>query len=98
MAKKIAWTPRSHKKLKNIVSYLEEVWGLQVAENFIVRTFEVLEIIAEHPELGTMEHSEKGIRGFLLTKHNRVFYRVTGNEIILLNFFDTRSGPKKKKS
>jgi plasmid stabilization system protein ParE len=98
MAKKVIWTTRSHKKFKNIVNYLEEVWGSKVAENFVVKTFNLIDIISEHPELGTLEHPEKRIRGFLLTRHNKLFYRVTETEIILLNFFDTRSGPERNKT
>jgi plasmid stabilization system protein ParE len=90
MAKKIVWTTRSHKKFTTIINYLEEVGGSRVAETFVTKSFDLIEIISEHPELGTVEYPEKGIRGFLLTKHNKLFYRVTETEIILLNFFDTR--------
>ena len=47
--------------------------------------------------MGTIEVEEKGIKGFLITKHNRLFYRNTDKELVILNFFDTRQNPKKKK-
>jgi plasmid stabilization system protein ParE len=97
MAKKIVWTKRANSKFNKIIDYLESEWGLGVTQNFVRKTYDILELISDQSNLGTIENPEKNIRGFLLTKHNRLFYRVTENEIILLNFFDTRSGPKGKR-
>jgi hypothetical protein len=33
----------------------------------------------------------------LITKHNRIFYRIKGNQIEVINMYDTRSNPKKNK-
>ena len=65
--------------------------GQNVTESFVKRTYDIIELLSEQSDLGTVENSEKNIQGFLLTKHNRLFYRVTDKDIILLNFFDTRS-------
>lgn len=97
MVRKIIWTKRAISKFNNIITYLEEEWGEQVTENFVRKTYDIIELISDQSDLGTLENIEKNIRGFLLTKHNRLFYRVTDKEIILLNFFDTRSGRKRKR-
>ena len=97
MAKKIVWTKRANSKFNKIIDHLEKEWGLNVTQNFVKKTYDIIELISDQSELGTIENTEKNIRGFLLTKHNRLFYRVTETEIILLNFFDTRSGPKRKR-
>ncbi len=97
MAKKIVWTKRANSKFNKIIDYLEEEWGHGVTQNFVTKTYDIIELISDQSDLGTLENSEKSIRGFLLTKHNRLFYRVTEKEIILLNFFDTRSGSKRKR-
>ncbi len=97
MAKKIVWTKRANSKFNKIIDHLEREWGLSVTQNFVKKTYDIIELISDQSELGTIENSEKNIRGFLLTKHNRLFYRVTEKEIIVLNFFDTRSGPKRKR-
>ncbi|MBX2969023.1 MAG: type II toxin-antitoxin system RelE/ParE family toxin [Cyclobacteriaceae bacterium] len=97
MARKVVWTKRANSKFNKIIDYLEGEWGHYVTRNFVRKTYDIIDLIADQPELGTLEHQEKMIRGFLLTKHNRLFYRVTDREIILLNFFDTRSGPKRKR-
>jgi plasmid stabilization system protein ParE len=94
MARKIIWTKRANKRLNQIINYLEGEFGETITKNFVSNTYQILDLISQNPNLGTMENLDKSIRGFLLTKHNRVFYRVTEREIIILNFFDTRSNPK----
>ena len=95
MVLKVVWTKRAIGKLDNIISYLQKEWGENVTVAFIRRTYYVLDLLSQQPELGTIEHKKKNIRGFLLTKHNRLFYRTTEKEIIVLNLFDTRSSQKK---
>ncbi len=95
MVRKIVWTKRAISKFNNIITYLEEEWGEQVTEIFVRKTYDIIELISDQSDLGTLENIEKNIRGFLLTSHNRLFYRVTDKEIILLNFFDTRSRRKR---
>lgn len=97
MVREIIWTKRANAKFNKIISYLEEEWGEQVTRNFVRKTYDIIELISDQSDLGTIENVDKKIRGFLLTKHNRIFYRVTDKEIILLNFFDVRSGRKRKK-
>lgn len=97
MAKKIVWTKRASNKFNKIIDYLEQEWGPNVTQNFVVKVYSIVDLISDQPDLGTVENQDGKIRGFLLTKHNRLFYRVTDKEIILLNFFDTRSGHKRQK-
>ncbi|WP_339608475.1 type II toxin-antitoxin system RelE/ParE family toxin [uncultured Roseivirga sp.] len=97
MARKVIWTKRAIHKFNKIVDYLERDWGDNVTRNFVIKTYDIIELISDQSELGTLENQEKQIRGFVLTKHNRLFYRVTKEDIIILNFFDTRSDPKRKR-
>ena len=60
------------------------------------KLYDFLEILSEFPEIGSLQYPEKGIRGFALTKQVSIFYRIDNNEIVLLDFFDNRSNPKKK--
>jgi plasmid stabilization system protein ParE len=97
MAKKIVWTKRADTKFNSIIEYLEQEWGPNVTRNFVNKAYDIIDLISDQPELGTLENPDRNIRGFLLTKHNRLFYRVTDREIILLNFYDPRSGRKRRK-
>ena len=73
MAKKIVWTKRANLKFNGVIDYLEQEWGHGVTESFVKRAFDIIELISDQPELGTLENYEKNIRGFLLTKHTRLF-------------------------
>jgi len=60
------------------------------------KLYDFLEILSEFPEIGSMQYPVKKIRGFSLTKQVSIFYKIDGNQIILLDLFDNRSDPKRK--
>ncbi len=97
MALEIYWTKRADKKFDRILDYLHEEWGENVAKAFTIKVYEFLDILSEFPEIGTIENKEKGIRGFTIIKQVNLFYRISGDKVILLNFFDNRQHPKKKR-
>lgn len=97
MAKTIVWTKRANNSFNNVIAYLEEEWNSKVTKEFVVRTYRIIDLLAENPELGSIEDHSKNVRGFLITKHNLLFYRVTHESIILLNLYDTRSKPTRIK-
>ena len=97
MAKKIVWTKRANSRFNQIIEFLEVEWGETVTRSFVKKTFSIIELLSTQPSLGSVERGDLNIRGFLITKHNRLFYRETRDSLIILNFFDTRSGSRRKK-
>lgn len=63
MVKEIIWTKRANNKFNKIIDYLEREWGENVTRNFVKKTYDIIELISDQPELGTMENPEKSIRG-----------------------------------
>jgi plasmid stabilization system protein ParE len=96
VALKIKWSKRADNSFDQIIEYLNAEWGEQVAQAFVRKTYDFLAILAEFPEIGSMQVQQKAIRGFVLIKQVIVFYKVQGSSIILIDFFDTRQDPKKK--
>jgi len=96
MVKTIVWNRRASNSFDSIIEYLQQKWGDRVTRSFVARTFQIIDFLAEHPEMGSIENYEKQIRGFVITKHNTLFYRIEERRIILLNFFDNRQHPSKK--
>jgi plasmid stabilization system protein ParE len=96
MAKTIIWNRRASNKFNAIIEYLEKEWGKNVTRSFVVRTYQIIEILAQNPEIGTVENKEKQIRGFVITKHNTLFYRIENDSLVLLSFFDNRQHPQKR--
>jgi len=96
MALKISWTKRASKNFDIILEYLEVEWGDQVAGRFIKDVYDFMELLAEFPEVGSIENREKNIRGFTLFKQVNIFYRINNDQIIILGLFDNRQNPTKK--
>ena len=97
MALRILWSKRADKKFDNILDYLSAEWGTKVTSAFVKKVYDFLDILVEFPDIGSLENPEREIRGFVIVKQITIFYKVSGNKIILLNFFDNRQGSKKKK-
>ncbi len=96
MALTIFWTKRADKNFDKIISYLNEIWGEAVAKDFVRRVYELLDILLEFPEMGSIQHRQKGIRGFVVVKQVMLFYKITPDKNVILNLFDTRQNTKKK--
>jgi len=96
MAVEIVWTKRGNNKFEKILDFLADEWGTQVTKAFIIEVYDFLDLLSEFPEMGSIENKKLGIRGFVVVKQVSVFYRIKGNQIIILNFYDNRKNPKKK--
>ncbi|BDX37822.1 hypothetical protein CYCD_11770 [Tenuifilaceae bacterium CYCD] len=97
MALTIYWSKRADNKFDKIISYIDEEWGEVVARAFVKKVYDFLDILVEFPEIGSVEHAEREIRGFVIVKQLTLFYKIKEDKIILLNFFDNRQNPKRKR-
>jgi plasmid stabilization system protein ParE len=97
MALEIQWSKRADKKFDLIIEYLLDEWSERVTKSFVQKVYDLINLLAEFPEIGTIEHKEKGIRGFTVVKQINIFYRIKGNKVIILDFFDNRQAPQKKR-
>ena len=97
MALKVKWSKFADRSFDRILEYLQSEWGENITRAFVRRTYEFLDLLAEFPEIGSMENPEKQIRGFVLIKQITVFYIRKTDSIILLNFYDNRQKPTIKK-
>ena len=97
MALEIKWSRRADKKFDKIIAYLLDEWGDAVAKAFVQKVYDFIDVLSEFPEIGTIENLNKGIRGFTIIKQINVFYKISGNTIILLDFFDNRQHPARKR-
>jgi hypothetical protein len=66
-------------------------------DSLLKKVFMFLEILVDFPERGSIENKDRGIRGFTLTRQVNIFYSVSGEKIFLLDFFDNRQDPNKKR-
>ncbi|RPH29901.1 MAG: type II toxin-antitoxin system RelE/ParE family toxin [Bacteroidales bacterium] len=82
MALTIYWSKRADRKFDKIISYLEEEWGDTVTKAFVKKVYDFLDILIEFPEIGSVEHAERNIRGFVIVKQLTLFYKIKEDKII----------------
>ena len=73
MASVILWTNRADKKFDRILEYLMLEWGETVTKSFVKNIYDFLYILANFPEIGTLENKGKGIRGFTIIEQINIF-------------------------
>jgi len=89
MAYKIVVNKRFIIRLSEVLAFLEKEWGEKVADEFIVKVDTRINSLQHHPFIGAVTKYQ-GIRGIYVTRHNRMYYKVKGNKVTILNLYDTR--------
>jgi plasmid stabilization system protein ParE len=93
MAYKISWTQSAIEDYQDVITYLIESWSLATATAFESIVNRKLATLSQQPYLGIASQKQIFIRSILLTKHNRLYYRIKEDTIELLGIFDTRKDP-----
>jgi len=98
MATEIRWSNNAIQDYNSIVEYLLIAWNEEIAARFIEIIKYKVQQLSVHPEIGIRAFRVADIRSILITKHNRLYYRVISDQIIeVVNIFDTRQNPSKNK-
>ncbi len=95
MAYQIIVKKRFTNKIVRLLDYLETEWGKTVADNFLKEIDRRLDTLSEQPLMGVVNNNAITVRSILITKHNRLYYRIKVNTIEIVNMYDTRMNPKK---
>ncbi len=95
MAQQIKWTPQALQDFTNTILFLEQSWSAIIADEFIAETENRLATLAQHPYIGIASDKIGNVRSILLTKQNRLYYRIEGNKLVVLSIFDIRQNPAK---
>ena len=97
MVYKIIFKKRFRNKLQNLLDYIENEFGLLVAQRFAKQLDKKFITLQQQPFIGQPSLYIQNIRSIHAGKHNRVYYRIEGNKIIIVNMYDTRINPKNNK-
>jgi plasmid stabilization system protein ParE len=95
MAYEIIYKKRFLNKLLTLLDYLKNEWGQSVSEKFIIQLQKRLNTLSKHPFIGSPSNAVKSVRSILVTRQNRIFYKIEGNVIEAINMQDSRSDPNK---
>jgi len=87
---KIEWTPEANEDYIDILKYIEVVWGLNAALNFMEKTDEIIEVLEIFPKSFPAVHGDR-IRRVVINKNTSLYYPSEGVE--LLYFWNNRRNP-----
>jgi hypothetical protein len=96
MSSNVIWSPVAKITYYQILEYLEQNWTIKEIENFINRVEYVVQHIRKSP-LQYPASKEKNIHRCVVVKQVSLFFRIRGNDIELLVFWDNRQDPAKLK-
>jgi len=83
MALEIYWSKPAAKRFDSILAYLENECGKHSVTLFVKKVYDFIDILAEFPEIGTIENKVFNIRGFVIVKQLTLFYQIRDNKIII---------------
>ncbi len=95
MAYQIIIKKRCTNKVQKVLTYLEKEWSHKVAAEFLLKIDRRIDLLTKQPYVGAPSMKVKNVRGLLVTRHNKMYYKVIGDNVIILNMYDTRMNPKK---
>lgn len=96
MAFRIITTKKFEKSAAKTSCWIEKEWSLASSLKFDKRIENVLNELAKNPTIGRIS-SKKDIRSLSVTKHNRIYFRVSENQITILDLFETKMNPERNK-
>ena len=97
MAYKVIYLKRFNNKLAQLQAYLQNEWGDKVVKNFIETLYNKINNIKIQPNIGLASTNFKDTRSILISKHNRLVYRISKKQIIVIDLIDTRQKIASKK-
>lgn len=94
MALRIITKKRYDNKVKKLLEYLLLNWYDSVANDIISKLDHTIKLLSKQEKIGSRVKGFNDTRAILITKHNRLYYRIEKDNLIILNLLDTRRNPK----
>ena len=94
MAFEVTFSKRADRDFESILHYISSEFGIQATTRFKDLVIEFASLLQYFPEIGSLELPDKNVRGFVIHRRLKVFYRVKADSIIILRLFDTRQHPE----
>lgn len=93
MARRLIWSPEARNSRKNIFDYWNNRNKSKVYSRKLNSLFNAnLKIVIQLPEFGKPTFREDS--KFIIVSHFEIIYKITPNEIVVLDIWDTRQNPQ----
>ncbi len=96
MAYKLIITKKFENSAAKTSLRIQKEWSLKLALQFDKRLKDTINELILNPKIGRLS-SKKNIRSLRVTKHNRIYYRISKTQITILDLFESKQNPKRNK-
>ncbi len=97
MVKQVSWNNDAEETFNSIAEYLQDNFSMATATRFADAVYDKIDMLIEQPEIGRPSPIDSFVRILKIDKHRLMFYSFDGSELIIIDFFDTRQNPNKRK-
>lgn len=88
---KVLITTKADSDEAGIHNCILEKFGEIYADNFRKKLIELFKLLAKQPFLGRPAKNDIALRVFILNRQNKIVYKVTESEIIILRLLHTKT-------
>jgi plasmid stabilization system protein ParE len=93
MSFEIRFTPESEETFDAVISQLRDRWGEGFVNKFESKISKIINAISETPHLYPIFDENTEVRRCVLHKNCSLLYRVYGNTVLIVCFWDNRQEP-----
>lgn len=97
MAYRLDFTEKFERTSAKTARWLKKEWSFNLAQEFRDKLAMAIEKVISNPFIGKKSARFEDIRSVLVTKHNRLYYRITGNTITFLELIELKQSPHRNK-
>ncbi len=97
MVKQVSWSNEAEAVFEQISNYLLDNYSMQTATRFADAVYEKIDTLVKYPDIGRESLKDSRIRFVNIDKHRQMFYEFDGIELTIVDFWDMRRDPKKRK-
>ena len=95
---KIKWNSSARADMRQVARYVNRKFGRKARQEFMQRVKDAEQRIANQPNIGSIDplYADRTLtyRSIIINGLNKLVYRVDGDIIYIVDFWDTRREPK----
>jgi toxin ParE1/3/4 len=91
IAYKVIVTKKADKDEEKIYNYISKEFGQIYADKFRDKLIELFKLLSKQPLLGRPAKNNAMLRVYIFSKQNKLVYKVTETEIIILRLLNNRT-------
>ena len=87
----IVTTKRADADETAIYEYISSTFGVIYADKFYKKLIELFKLIAQQPFIGRPARKDSSIKVFMMSKQNKIVYKITEKNIVVLRIVNTKT-------